>query len=89
MRIVVWKSPKALRGLLRSPHEEVQVFAAELLKGISAGLAGTGYELLAHAGSTDVHSRSGWERRSLSRLGRTLPPSFGYVCEQYRSTSHG
>ncbi|GAA1976955.1 LacI family DNA-binding transcriptional regulator [Nocardioides panacihumi] len=51
---------------------EFEPYSAELLKGISAGLAGTGYELLAHAGSTDVHSRSGWERRSLSRLGRTL-----------------
>lgn len=51
---------------------EFEPYSAELLKGISAGLAGTGYELLAHAGSTDVHSRTGWERRSLSRLGRTL-----------------
>ena len=51
---------------------EFEPYSAELLKGISAGLAGTGYELMAHAGSTDVHSRSGWERRSLSRLGRTL-----------------
>jgi LacI family transcriptional regulator len=51
---------------------EFEPYSAELLKGISAGLAGTGYELLAHAGSTDVHLRTGWERRSLSRLGRTL-----------------
>jgi LacI family transcriptional regulator len=51
---------------------EFEPYSAELLKGISAGLAGTGYELMAHAGSTDVHTRSGWERRSLSRLGRTL-----------------
>jgi LacI family transcriptional regulator len=51
---------------------EFEPYSAELLKGISAGLAGTGYELLAHAGSTDVHSRTGWERRSLSRLARTL-----------------
>jgi LacI family transcriptional regulator len=51
---------------------EFEPYSAELLKGISAGLAGTGYELMAFAGSTDVHSRTGWERRSLSRLGRTL-----------------
>ncbi|SFC66913.1 transcriptional regulator, LacI family [Nocardioides terrae] len=51
---------------------EFEPYSAELLKGISYGLAGTGYELLAHAGSTDTHLRSGWERRSLSRLGRTL-----------------
>jgi len=51
---------------------EIQPYSAELLKGISAGLAGTGYELLAHAGSTDTHKHIGWERRSLSRLGHTL-----------------
>ncbi|UDY24947.1 LacI family DNA-binding transcriptional regulator [Nocardioides sp. Kera G14] len=51
---------------------EFEPYSAELLKGISSGLEGTGYELMAHAGSTDVHSRSGWERRSLSRLGHTL-----------------
>ena len=51
---------------------EFEPYSAELLKGISASLAGTGYELLAHAGSADRHDRTGWERRSLSRLGHTL-----------------
>lgn len=51
---------------------EFEPYSAELLKGISASLSGTGYELLAHAGSTDGVRRTGWERRSLSRLGRTL-----------------
>lgn len=51
---------------------EFEPYSAELLKGISAALSGTGYELLAHAGSTDGARQAGWERRSLSRLGRTL-----------------
>lgn len=59
-------------GIIGVLVAEFEPYSAELLKGISASLAGTGYELLAHAGSTDVHNRSGWERRSLSRLGRTL-----------------
>lgn len=51
---------------------EIEPYSAELLKGISAALAGTGYELMAHAGRTDHHQHDGWERRSLSRLGHTL-----------------
>ncbi|HEY9393948.1 MAG TPA: LacI family DNA-binding transcriptional regulator, partial [Nocardioides sp.] len=51
---------------------EFEPYSAELLKGISAALDGTGYELLAHAGRTGAHNHTGWERRSLSRLGHTL-----------------
>lgn len=50
---------------------EFEPFSAELLKGISAAAAGTGYELLAYSGNLD-HNQVGWERRSLSRLGGTL-----------------
>ena len=50
---------------------EFEPFSTELLKGASAAVAETGYELLAYSGGArggDV----GWERRYLSRLGGTL-----------------
>jgi len=50
---------------------EFEPFSAELLKGASAAVADTGYELLAYScggGRAD----GGWERRSLSRLSGTL-----------------
>lgn len=50
---------------------EFEPFSTELLKGASAAVAATGYELLAYSGgggSADV----GWERRYLSRLSGTL-----------------
>ncbi|GAA4967134.1 LacI family DNA-binding transcriptional regulator [Kineococcus glutinatus] len=50
---------------------EFEPFSTELLKGVSAAAAGTGYELLAYAGSAAGGS-VGWERRSLSRLAGTL-----------------
>ena len=50
---------------------EFEPFSTELLKGVSAAIDETGYELLAYSGGH--HGRSvGWERRSLSRLGGTL-----------------
>jgi LacI family transcriptional regulator len=51
---------------------EFESFSAELLKGISAAASGTGYELLAYSGLVAGGSRTGWERRSLSRLAGTL-----------------
>ncbi|WP_125777942.1 LacI family DNA-binding transcriptional regulator [Antribacter gilvus] len=52
---------------------EFEPFSTELLKGISAAIEGTGYELLAYSGgSTAGADRVGWERRSVSRLGGTL-----------------
>ncbi len=50
---------------------EFEPFSTELLKGISAAAAGTGYELLAYSGNLE-HTHVGWERRSLSRLAGTL-----------------
>lgn len=50
---------------------EFEPFSTELLKGASAAVAATGYELLAYSGgggTADV----GWERRYLSRLSGTL-----------------
>jgi LacI family transcriptional regulator len=50
---------------------EFEPFSTELLKGASAAVAGTDYQLLAYSGGArgrDV----GWERRSLSRLLGTL-----------------
>lgn len=50
---------------------EFEPFSAEILKGAAAGLADTGYELLAYTGGR--HSGgTGWERRYLSRLSGTL-----------------
>jgi LacI family transcriptional regulator len=52
--------------------DEFEPYSTELLKGISAAVGGTGYELLAYAGATDGGGIAGWERRSLSRLAGTL-----------------
>lgn len=51
---------------------EFEPYSSELLKGISAAIDGTGYELLAYSGGSDGGVRTGWERRSLSRLAGTL-----------------
>jgi LacI family transcriptional regulator len=51
---------------------EFESFSVELLKGISSAATGTGYELLAYSGLVSGGSRTGWERRSLSRLAGTL-----------------
>jgi LacI family transcriptional regulator len=54
---------------------EFEPFALALLQGIAEGLEGTGYDLLAYAGSlsgANDAGHTGWERRSLSRLGGTL-----------------
>lgn len=50
---------------------EFEPFSTELLKGVSAAVASTDYELLAYSGRGG-HSDVGWERRYLSRLGGTL-----------------
>lgn len=51
---------------------EFESFSVELLKGISTAATGTGYELLAYSGLVVGESRTGWERKSLSRLAGTL-----------------
>lgn len=51
---------------------EFEPFSTEILKGASAAIAGTGYELLAYSCAGDATSNVGWERRSLSRLSGTL-----------------
>jgi LacI family transcriptional regulator len=51
---------------------EFEPFSAEILKGTSAAIAGTGYELLAYSGGGTGGTDVGWERRSLSRLSGTL-----------------
>ncbi|WP_423462919.1 LacI family DNA-binding transcriptional regulator [Promicromonospora sp. MS192] len=51
---------------------EFEPFSTELLKGISAAVEGTGYELLAYCGDAGRSDHVGWERRSLSRLAGTL-----------------
>jgi LacI family transcriptional regulator len=50
---------------------EFEPFSTELLKGVSAEVAQTGYELLAYAAGARG-SMVGWERRSLARLSGTL-----------------
>lgn len=51
---------------------EFEPFALQLLRGVSTALQGTDYDILAYAGSVSAGDHSGWERRSLSRLGGTL-----------------
>lgn len=51
---------------------EFESFSTELLKGVSEAASGTGYELLAYSGLDTDKDRTGWERRSLSRLAGTL-----------------
>jgi len=51
---------------------EFEPFALQLLRGVSSALQGTDYDILAYAGSVSAGDHSGWERRSLSRLGGTL-----------------
>jgi LacI family transcriptional regulator len=49
---------------------EFEPFSAEILKGVSQAIGGTGYDLLAY--SSGDPAAEGWERRSLSRLSGTL-----------------
>ncbi|GAA1808962.1 LacI family DNA-binding transcriptional regulator [Nesterenkonia flava] len=51
---------------------EFEPFALQLLRGVSSALQDTKYNILAYAGSVSAGSHTGWERRSLSRLGGTL-----------------
>ncbi|AZS38107.1 HTH-type transcriptional repressor CytR [Microbacterium lemovicicum] len=50
---------------------DFEPFTAEILKGVSAGLAGSPYDVLAYAGVRH-HASAGWEKRSLQRLSGTL-----------------
>ncbi|MFZ7088889.1 LacI family DNA-binding transcriptional regulator [Curtobacterium sp. RRHDQ10] len=74
-----YESSLVARSLRRSRTDvigilvtEFEPFSTELLKGISSAATGTGYELLAYAGLVVGETRTGWERRSLSRLAGTL-----------------
>jgi LacI family transcriptional regulator len=53
---------------------EFEPFSTEILKGASAAIAGTRYELLAYSGGATPAqgAKVGWERRYLSRLSGTL-----------------
>lgn len=51
---------------------EFEPFAVQLLRGVSSALQGTSYDVLAYAGSVSAGEHTGWEQRSLSRLGGTL-----------------
>ncbi len=51
---------------------DFEPFSTEVLKGLSAAAAGSGYELLAWSGSSGPELREGWERRSLNQLAGTL-----------------
>mgnify|MGYP001241861252 CR=1 FL=1 len=51
---------------------EFEPFSTEILKGVSAAIAGNGYELLAYSGGGRAGSEVGWEKRYLSRLSGTL-----------------
>ena len=67
---------------------EFEPFSTELLKGASAAVASTGYELLAYSGGgrgADV----GWERRYLSRLSGTLIDGAVIVTPTVVATNHG
>ncbi len=51
---------------------EFEPFSTEILKGASAAVAGTGFDLLAYSGVGRSGGDIGWERRSLSQLSGTL-----------------
>ena len=51
---------------------EFEPFSAELLKGVSKAVGGSGYELLAYSGGGGADGNVGWERRYLTRLSGTL-----------------
>ncbi|MER7796851.1 LacI family DNA-binding transcriptional regulator [Microbacterium sp. NPDC096154] len=51
---------------------EFEPFALQLLRGVSSALQDTEYDVLAYAGSVSAGVHTGWEKRSLSRLGGTL-----------------
>jgi LacI family transcriptional regulator len=51
---------------------EFEPFSAEVLKGVSQSIGGTGHELLAYSAGGRAGSLVGWERRYLARLGGTL-----------------
>ena len=51
---------------------EFEPFALEFLHGVSQGLQGTPYDVLAFAGAVSAGSHEGWETRSLANLGGTL-----------------
>jgi LacI family transcriptional regulator len=51
---------------------DFEPFSSEVLKGLSAQAAGSGYELLAWSGYSGHAGREGWEKRSLNQLAGTL-----------------
>lgn len=51
---------------------EFEPFSAEILKGVSQAIGGTGYEVLAYSGDGRARTAVGWERSYLSRLSGTL-----------------
>ncbi|MDO9396085.1 MAG: LacI family DNA-binding transcriptional regulator [Herbiconiux sp.] len=69
---LVASSMRARRtGVIGVLVADFEPFSAEILKGVSVGMRGTGYDLLAYSGSRQGDGE-GWERRSLSRLSGTL-----------------
>jgi LacI family transcriptional regulator len=67
---------------------EFEPFSTELLKGVSAAVAQTDYELLAYAAGAHG-SRVGWERRSLARLSGTLIDGAILVTPTVVEAKHG
>ncbi|MGN8246017.1 LacI family DNA-binding transcriptional regulator [Cellulomonas soli] len=59
-------------GVLGILLAEFEPFSTELLKGLAAGAAHSGYELLAWSGGGGPDGHVGWERRSLAQLSGTL-----------------
>jgi LacI family transcriptional regulator len=51
---------------------DIEPFSAELLKGASRAIKGTGYELVIYSSGGTIGDHVGWERRYLSRLSGTL-----------------
>ncbi|TFV46245.1 LacI family transcriptional regulator [Blastococcus sp. TF02A-35] len=47
---------------------DFEPFSTEVLKGVADAIHGSGYELIAYSAGGHVEARTGWERRSLSRL---------------------
>jgi LacI family transcriptional regulator len=51
---------------------DIELFAAELLKGIADGIRESGWELVVYSAAGHATAHPGWERRYLSRLSGTL-----------------
>jgi LacI family transcriptional regulator len=68
---------------------DIEPFSAELLKGASRAIRGTGYELVVYSASGEAAHAVGWESRYLSRLSGTLIDGAVIVTPTVLAPSYG